>query len=233
METHETFGAELMQAAFHGDLDAVMRMLPKADLSCRDPLGNTALILAAGGGAASDACALALMPGSEIDARNDMGWSALMWAAFSGRLAVAEGLIARGAFIELRDKRGRGALHHAAEAGEDDSVECARALRACGADPNAVDDDGVTPLMVAAMGGNPKFVEAFARGCDLGLRDMRGDTALDHAAACSRQWSRILPRSAPLARQTEAALRAERDRIELGRCVAHAISTPGRQSARL
>jgi ankyrin repeat protein len=61
-------------------------------------------------------------------------------------LAAAEALVDAGAAIDARDARGRTALHYAAATGYTD---VAKMLAAHGADLNAADEDGVTPLGAA------------------------------------------------------------------------------------
>ncbi len=53
--------------------------------------------------------------GCPIDARANMDWTALHWAAYMGHLGVARFLISRGADIEARDIDGRTAWDLAPE----------------------------------------------------------------------------------------------------------------------
>jgi SAM-dependent methyltransferase len=56
------------------------------------------------------------------------------------------------------------------------------ALLEAGADPNVVDDLGMTPLLWAVFGGYAEIVERLcSRGADVGLRGATGETALWHA----------------------------------------------------
>jgi ankyrin repeat protein len=75
--------------------------------------------------------------------------TALLQAAFWGRLEIAEMLIKRGARVNAKAARGVVPLHEAARMGH---VDLARLLVKHGADANAKDDDGKTPLDWAEAG---------------------------------------------------------------------------------
>jgi len=123
----------------------------RADASLRSQHGLTPLMYAARVG--SEPCARALLleaprggaAGCAIDAQNRDGDTALTLAAFKGRAAVVELLVAAGAALELRDAAGETALHKAASAGH---VAVLEALRAAGADLEARD----RPLGRTALG---------------------------------------------------------------------------------
>nr|6C9K_A Chain A, DARP14 - Subunit A with DARPin [synthetic construct]6C9K_B Chain B, DARP14 - Subunit A with DARPin [synthetic construct]6C9K_C Chain C, DARP14 - Subunit A with DARPin [synthetic construct]6C9K_D Chain D, DARP14 - Subunit A with DARPin [synthetic construct]6C9K_I Chain I, DARP14 - Subunit A with DARPin [synthetic construct]6C9K_J Chain J, DARP14 - Subunit A with DARPin [synthetic construct]6C9K_K Chain K, DARP14 - Subunit A with DARPin [synthetic construct]6C9K_L Chain L, DARP14 - len=84
-------------------------------------------------------------------------------------------LLARVIEIELGKK-----LLEAARAGQDDEV---RILMANGADVNAHDDQGSTPLHLAAWIGHPEIVEVLLKhGADVNARDTDGWTPLHLAA---------------------------------------------------
>src|SRR5437588_785430 len=70
------------------------------------------------------------------------GRLALLWAISERHASVAEGLVRRGADIQVRSKRGSAALMFAAQHGDADSV---RTLLAAGAKPNdAMARNGLT-----------------------------------------------------------------------------------------
>ena len=61
-------------------------------------------------------------------------------------------------------------------------------LIGAGADIDAQNNNGMTPLMIGAKGGSEAYVELFlARGADPSLRDKEGRTAEDIAIASGRQ----------------------------------------------
>jgi len=92
-------------------------------------------------------------------------------------------LLERGARIDHRSADGLTALHVAAEKhfGPDDESFLMQLLDA-GADINATDEDGRTPLMAVATGGYVNKVKALlGRGARVTTKDRRGRTALDYA----------------------------------------------------
>ena len=75
-----------------------------------------------------------------------------------------------------KDKKGKTALHWAADCGRDDDV---RALVEAKADLNAQTADGVTPLIFAANKGEADCVEVLvSAGAVLGFQTKKGRTAL-------------------------------------------------------
>ncbi len=87
--------------------------------------------------------------GGDPNARGRDGTTLLMWAAERGELRAIDLLVERGAEVNAQDDRGRSALHHGNWHFQ--SVSC---LIFHGADLDLVDDEGVSPLMMAAIYGN-------------------------------------------------------------------------------
>jgi cytohesin len=79
--------------------------------------------------------------GADVNAKDEHGWTALHYAAFSGHREIIELLLAKGANVT-----GMTALHYAASGGHEEIVEL---LLAKGADVNAKAKDGKTPLDMA------------------------------------------------------------------------------------
>ncbi len=72
-------------------------------------------------------------------------------------------------------------IHEAAEAG---NIESVKQALADGADVNAKNEDGVTPLSSAAYFGHKKVVELLiAKDADVNAKDNLGDTPIDWAVA--------------------------------------------------
>ncbi|MFL6195845.1 MAG: ankyrin repeat domain-containing protein [Thermoanaerobaculia bacterium] len=115
-----------------------------------------------------------------VDAKND-GFTALDWAARSGRTQVIDELVRAGADPDLRDSGPNGwtPLLHAVHKGQ---LEAVRALVAAGADVNLPSPKGTTPLALAAGQGEPEIVEELlAAGADPTVRNGSGWTVLQQA----------------------------------------------------
>ena len=103
------------------------------------------------------------------------------------------------------EKASDNSIHEAAEAG---NIESVKQAIADGADVNAKNEDGVTPLSSAAYFGHKKVVELLiAKDADVNAKDNLGDTPIDWAVA----WDE--PEIADLLRKhggkTGAELKAE------------------------
>lgn len=108
-------------------------------------------------------------------------FSPLHCAAFQGSEFCIELLLNHFGkkLVQLRDKKQRTALHAAAC---DDNVLCLQMLIKEGADLNAADCRGRTPLMMAAGRGSCKSIEALLElKADILVQDDRGNSALHHA----------------------------------------------------
>lgn len=113
--------------------------------------------------------------GASIDACNGDGYTALILAAYNGRMDAMNALLAAGADPNLGDKRGNTALMGAIFKGEE---AIARRLLA---DPrtnaDARNNAGQTAAMFAALFGKEALVDALAaRGADFSVADAAGQT---------------------------------------------------------
>jgi RNA polymerase sigma factor (sigma-70 family) len=212
-ESFETRVVDLLKAARVGDIEQVKTLL-KADprlLVARDPMGNTALIIAVNSG--HDALAdllfdAGVVPGlheaaaigdcdrvrtaldqhpEQLDTYSPEGFTPLALAAHFGHVEVMRLLIERGADVN------RVAIHrlavtplHAALFGR--QVEAALLLVECGADVtrarggSGMRRAGWTPLHYAAgMGFNALVQPLLDRGADPSRLDEEGKTPLDVA----------------------------------------------------
>lgn len=115
------------------------------------------------------------------NAGNEVGCTALMGAARGASLKVIQLLLSCGAHVTLADKRGYTALHCAVAQPTADAVKqvaCVLALIKGGADPNARNEEGITPLMNAAWFGCHESVQELLRhGAIPTLTDNKGRTA--------------------------------------------------------
>ncbi|PKA66067.1 E3 ubiquitin-protein ligase KEG [Apostasia shenzhenica] len=96
------------------------------------------------------AVARAIEMGAAVDGRDGWGWTALMRAAFKGRVEVIRALLEKGAAADARDEEGYTALHCAAEAGHAEAVEV---LVKRGTDLEARTAKGRTAVDIAASLG--------------------------------------------------------------------------------
>lgn len=114
--------------------------------------------------------------GSEIDARDPQGNTALILASYHGRLEAMDALLQAGANPNLADARGNTALMGALFKGETEITK--RLLADERTDVNVRNHAGQTAAMFAALFGRGELLEALAaRGADLAMADARGSTA--------------------------------------------------------
>lgn len=167
---------------------------------------RTPLMVASGRGDLEEVRRL-LDQGADPNEANPYQWTPLMFASEQGRAAVIRELRARGADVAMRDKEGRTAAMIAAEAGQVEALremrdidlclrqeafrsafrarrlEAMQLLLASGADPDMVDEDGATALLLAARQGWVEGVRALlAAGADPNHRDRRDRGFKDYAA---------------------------------------------------
>ncbi len=94
--------------------------------------------------------------GADVNARDDKGATALMWACALGHTGVVKILLNQKADVHAKDEKGATALMWAAARGHTGVVKI---LLSHGADVNARDEDGATALMQAAARGHTGVVE--------------------------------------------------------------------------
>lgn len=146
---------DLLSAAAAGDVLALVRVLPLADLDARDLRGRTALHVSAASGHAVVVDAL-LDSGADIAAEDRWDRTPLMAAARNGRSEIADILLRRGADPDAADEKGMTALHSAAERGD---AVTARLLVNAGASPNPVAENGLTPMFLAVGEGHDDIAD--------------------------------------------------------------------------
>lgn len=138
----------LFRAIAAGDVDRVSRLLAESP-----NLATDAAAIGASRGAAKPYYLAA------IEHYVYAGDTALHVAAAAHRADIVRDLIARGAAVDARNRRGGEPLHYACDGGpglkrwnpqaQASAIEC---LLAAGANPNAVDASGVAPLHRAVRG---------------------------------------------------------------------------------
>jgi ankyrin repeat protein len=118
--------------------------------------------------------------GANHAAADEAGETALMHAAHAGHLAVVQVLIAAGADVNSKSPQGWTAVAKAAYNGETERgyVEVIEALHAAGASLDERIFFGITPLMLAAGGGDAPVVEwLINNGADVLAANEGGRTA--------------------------------------------------------
>ena len=178
----------LERAVDAGDAQAVSRLIDAGAkvndvLQTHDPfssqIGNTPLHLAARDGN-DQIVKLLIAKGADVNAQNERGVTPLHLAI--GHETAAQILLDAGARTDLADGRGRTALHWAASDADATTVAL---LLAHGASPLARDDDGRTPLhLAAAVPGRVTVInELLSHGADVNAPDDFHQTPLHLAAA--------------------------------------------------
>ena len=119
-----------------------------------------------------------------VNARNEIGWTALMMATSAGTLENVKALLDVGADVNARTERGWTALHRTTTWWGSGTLEKMNALLDAGADVNARDKYGVTPLRLAASLTTLEKMNALLdAGADVNAQDADGWTALHWATA--------------------------------------------------
>mmetsp|Transcript_59205 Transcript_59205/g.167937 ORF Transcript_59205/g.167937 Transcript_59205/m.167937 type:complete len:186 (-) Transcript_59205:209-766(-) len=108
------------------------------------------LMFAAHEGKADEVRALVAKDGSNLNAQDEYGWTALRYAVRSNHLEVATALIEAGADPNLASASGRTPLMSAAGNGLSSMLTL---LLKCGADPDAVAKNGETAFRISMRGG--------------------------------------------------------------------------------
>jgi ankyrin repeat protein len=153
----------IVTAIIQADSGAVEKLVKagKQVTNETDGLGRTALMRAAFANyddpkiiSATDAKRAAIVElllnnGARIDSCDNDGWSALMWAAWSGLSQVVDTLLAHGASPHCADRQGNTALIIAAQRGH---AQIVSSLLAKGADHAVANKAGRTALDAAKRG---------------------------------------------------------------------------------
>ncbi|KAK3934350.1 hypothetical protein QBC46DRAFT_359079 [Diplogelasinospora grovesii] len=122
---------------------------------------------------------------ADVEAKDEDGWTLLLWAAKNGHEAVVQQLLEKGADVEAKDNYSRTPLSYAAAAGHEAVVQ---RLLEKGADVKVKDKVGRTPLLWAAEGGHDAVVQRLLeKGADVEAKDNYSRTPLSYAAAARHE----------------------------------------------
>jgi ankyrin repeat protein len=94
--------------------------------------------------------------GTDVNTKDEQGWTAAYWALSTGQKDVFEYLLNKGADINIKANDGLMLLNRASMRGFKEIVE---QLIAKGVDVDVKDTDGRTPLQIAASGGHTDIVK--------------------------------------------------------------------------
>lgn len=171
-----------------------------ADVNARDANGSTPLHSTASR-SHFEACRLLIEKGAEVDVKNTDGKTPFYYASYGGHKELIHYLLDKGADqsdIEIRNAWGRTPLCAIARDGGD--AETLKILITLGADVNAADKDGLTPIMLAAWRPYPDAVNTLLdAGADLGINTKNGELLLDLAArGLEKLFSRMIENGANL-----------------------------------
>ena len=121
-----------------------------------------------------------LARGADVEGRDIAGRTAVINAAWRGRIETVELLVQLGTDFNVADLDGMTAVQWAASNGHAKVVE---RLTSAGAELDLADGKGLTALMRAAWNGHIDTVRLLiAAGATTGLTDNEGNSALDYAA---------------------------------------------------
>jgi ankyrin repeat protein len=181
----------LHQASADGNA-AVVRLLLKrgADMEAQAYDGATPLISACRGGLRRTEAAVRVLVdrGADMEAQDEQGQTPLMLASFDDDMPVVAFLVKRGANVDARDFMGYTALHLASEKCSEKVVRFL--LSEGGADVNAVDDDGYTPLHDASIYPHEAMATIrllLDKGARVNAKNVHGETPLHLACEEGRK----------------------------------------------
>ncbi|XP_017779702.1 PREDICTED: ankyrin repeat domain-containing protein 12 [Nicrophorus vespilloides] len=154
-------------------------------ISVEDGDGRQPLLWAASAGSSRAMLAL-IRAGSEVEASDKDGLTALHCAASRGHTDCLDTLLTLcGASVDVIDSNGCTALHYAVTLGHADSTSL---LLAHGANSNRQDRKGRSPAHCGCAKGQFETVKMLgSHGANLWLRNARGDLPLHEAAASGRR----------------------------------------------
>lgn len=144
-----------LDAAREGDMDTLREVFAAGlDGSVQSPRGDSLLTLAAYYGHADAVRLILEQDGTEPNAVNVLGATALAGASYRGHVDAVKALIAGGASVDAANAAGQTPLMFAAMFNKGEIV---RILLEAGADPNHRDQSGATAISLAEQQGHDEI----------------------------------------------------------------------------
>ena len=123
--------------------------------------------------------------GTDIDAKDKFGWTALHWAASMNQKVITEFLLSRNANINVRTNNNETPLLHSIRSG---ALVLSELLISKGANVKASGKDGRTPLHRAAVLGNNDLIKLLIdKGSEIDCQNNQGATPLYLACATGKR----------------------------------------------
>jgi len=177
---NDQLGQNLIVAASDDKLDVFQHLLQQgASINSITGDGTTSLMDAADHGSMNVAKYILSIPHVYTEARNNIGWTAVMFASRRDNSDMLKLLLDHGCGIDASDINGTTPLMTAIRSKEHDNVNL---LISHGASVDAKDNWENTALMIAADAGEPAIARALiAAGAKVNIKNINGLTALSRA----------------------------------------------------
>ncbi|CAL9116986.1 unnamed protein product [Musa acuminata var. zebrina] len=173
---------DVCSASAYGDLEKLRGFVERDGQSVSNPDGHGYYALQwAALNNFPDVAQYLIEHGGDVNAADHRRQTALHWAAVHGSIPVADVLVQSGARVEAADINGYRAVHVAAQYGQTSFLN--HIIVKCGADYDAPDNDGRSPLHWAAYKGYADTIRLLLfRDAYQGRQDEKGCTPLHWAA---------------------------------------------------
>ncbi|XP_071086322.1 ankyrin-3-like, partial [Haliotis cracherodii] len=171
----------VMMAARAGYVELVDLLVKKGgDMSLVNNSGDNILHQACRGGDEGTVKRVLAQDKVDINSRDKRGWTPVVVAALARHGELVDFLVKKGADMSSVNNSGDNILHQACSGGDVEIVKRILALEKV--DINSRDQNGETPVMMAARDGHVQLVEVLVKkGADMSLVNNGGDNILHQA----------------------------------------------------